>query len=357
MRRPALYEDLEGVPVATVAAALGMRAGRIGWGPCPCCGAERRGRDDARAPVRIFKAGTRWKCSTCDEGGDAAALVLAVVVGSTKAGADGWADARALAERCGLARPAETGPDGARTAAGGVRVPPGPRVAPVALPDAVARSLPPAGEVAALWATCGPVSRCADAVAWLHRRGLDAAAVEALDLARACPAATWRGWSSTAWARYGRRSWGDGWRLVLPCYGDEGELVTLRGRWVLDEAAPGGTKEAAPAGHAAGPALFADRGARALLAGRGAAAVLVVVEGGPAWLRYAIEAAGRPAGAVAVVGLWAGGWSAALADRLAAAERWTVATDDDEAGDRYAAAVLRDAERCGVQAQRWRAGR
>ena len=355
MRRPALYEDLGGVPVAAVAAALGMTAGRSGsWGPCPCCGAERRGRDDARGPVGAHGIG--WRCHRCRASGDAAALVLAVATGATKAGADGWATARELAERCGLARPADVGADGARRPSGGVGQPLGARVAPVALPDAVARSLPPADAVAALWATCGPVSRCADAVAWLHRRGLDPVAVEALELARVCPATAWRGWSSTTWARRDGRSWGAGWRLVLPCYGDEGQLVTLRARWVLDEAAPGGSKEIAPAGHAAGPALFADRGGRELLEGTGGAAVLVVVEGGPAWLRYAIEAAGRPSGAVAVVGLWAGAWSAALADRLAAARRWTVATDADEAGDRYAAAVLRDAELRGVKVERWLGG-
>jgi hypothetical protein len=220
--------------------------------------------------------------------------------------------------------------------------------------------MPPAGEVAALWAACGPVSGSSDVVRWLEGRGLRARVVEALDLARVAPAPAWPGWSSTTWAKIGRRTWGDDGRLVLPCYGAAGELVTLRGRWTRDdEPAPLGTKEAAPSGHAAGPALYANAAARHALEGIGwEPARLVVVEGGPAWLRYAVDASLTYGAAVGVVGLWAGAWSAAHADRLAArARRWTVATDDDEAGDGHAAAVLRDAERLGVTAQRWRAGR
>jgi hypothetical protein len=147
------------------------------------------------------------------------------------------------------------------------------------------------------------------------------------------------------------RPWGEGWRLVLPGYNARGELVTLRARWVLD-GAPKGGKEVAPAGHASGPAVYANKEAR----GPGYRChKAVIVEGGPAWLRYAVAAEGHATGPVAVVGLWAGSWDQARAMELCEVrDGWTVATDDDEAGDKYAAAVLADAEALRVRARRWR---
>ena len=186
---------------------------------------------------------------------------------------------------------------------------------------------------------------------WLRLRGIDAEAVELLDLARVCPAAEWKGWQDYPWARCMGRPWGDGWRLVLPGYSAHGELVTLRARWVLD-GAPKGGKEVAPAGHASGPAVYANKEAR----GAGYRChKAVIVEGGPAWLRYAVAAEGHAAGPVAVVGLWAGSWDRKLATSFNDCRSGRiVATDDDEAGDKYAATVLADAAALGVRAWRWR---
>lgn len=351
--RPPLYRELEGVSVTSAAQALGFQIGKKSGftRPCPCCSAERRGSEDPRGSLRVYgwRGHEKWKCSRCDVGGDAAALVLAVATGYCPAArvpggaSEGWERARVLAERVGLVQP--------RAGSGRVDIAPV-RVTPATgYAEAAERVLPPAHEVAALWGACGPVSRVPPAMEWLRSRGIDAEAVQWLELARVCPKAEWKGWQDYPWARCMGRSWGEGWRLVLPGYNAYGKLMTLRARWVLDEPPKGG-KEVAPAGHLSGPAMYANKAAR----GSGCQChKAVIVEGGPAWLRYAVAAEGHAAGPVAVVGLWAGSWDRALAQELFKARHgWTVATDDDEAGNKYAAAVLADAAALGVRAERWR---
>jgi hypothetical protein len=206
-----------------------------------------------------------------------------------------------------------------------------------------------------------------------------------------------------SWATMGGRSWATGWPLALPCYDARGQLVALRARrcaWSVDaDGAPaelrGGAvwsgdtwqpvdgpavKEVSPRGAGAcRGAVYADAVGRAVLRGevapgdalrpdrwRSSAGTLrwsgavVVVEGGVDYLRRATEpprgravAAGdaRPA----VLGVWSGAWpddaeGDALADALrrAGARLVAVATDDDGAGEGYAAAVAATLARAGV---------
>lgn len=48
---------------------------RKGYGPCPCCGAEKRGKADPRNPIGLSKSKVAWYCFSCDKKGDLAELV------------------------------------------------------------------------------------------------------------------------------------------------------------------------------------------------------------------------------------------------------------------------------------------
>ena len=398
--------------VAEVARLLGLEAVRGGLRPCPACGAEVRGKGskgapDKRPPVVVYQGGRRWKCHAagCDAGGDALALAAWWLTGRPQPGRgdrDAWRELLAALEGVGLVPPSDAGAPPVRAPV----VPP-PR-SPT--PEPPPARLPPA-EVADLWASAWGVTVEDRARRWLWARGLDPLNVAALNLARGLPpAATW-----PRWARIGRDDGGGGWptdrevqapggstltgawSLLLPCYDARGAMVALRARWTgatWDAAADRwvelrtATKERSPAGHGAcRGTVYADPVGRWLLergpearpgdpAGDGAPlwnGRVLVLEGGPGWLRYASEP-GRlrredgapwrgpedgPAFATAVLGVWAGAWpdDAAgrdLAGRLPPGARVTLATDDDGAGEGYADAIARTLNARGVDLRRWR---
>jgi hypothetical protein len=380
MLRPALYAELAGCTVDAAAAALGLRPGGRGtWGPCPACGADRRGASERRGPVGATNDGRAWRCHRCGAGGDVAALVAAVAVGSARApGAEGWAAARALAVEVGLLAPdaalERAEPSGRPVA----------RPAPVARPgvdSGPVRALAPAGEVARLWSWSWPVEPEGDAAAWLRSRALDPDAVRLLDLARELPPADELayleaeragilavdglpvdGATVPAWAALGRSAWSAGWRVVLPTWGPTGAMVGLRARWCLldPRKPPFGGKEVGGTGIASGPAVYADPVGRWLLergpearagelagdadrnplAWRWSGAV-VVAEGGPDWLTLATAEprAQRGKATAAILGLWSGGWTAEIGARLPSGCVVRLAVHDDGAGDGYAERV------------------
>ena len=340
-----LFEGLRGVDVASVAGALGLSPGRGGsWGPCPCCGADRRGREDERGPVGVSGAGG-WRCHRCDARGDAAALVLAMATGDAKrTDAAAVADAEALAADVGLMGPG---------AVGGYQRPPRTagalQGATSASPDAFRR--PPVDEVADVWRRCVPVTIDPGVERYLRARGWtwpDLQALVDLDMARALPVGAG---DLPIWASYGRSPWTVGGRLILPCFGPAGELVQLRARWVLPiEDSPAWAvngdrlrfKEHGGTGITHGGCLYANPVGRAVLAGdlEGFAGEVVIAEGWPDFARWSVQVhrRGLP---VAVLGVWSGAWTNGLfAARIPDGARVDVATDADEAGDAYARTIM-----------------
>ncbi len=372
------FEDARAVSVAAVAGALGLTVHRNALAPCPACNTERRGSTDRRPPVGMRGDGNGWRCHACGASGDGIALASLVLVGEAGAlsgpqwgevrawyASQGWCDPDPRADAAAVPRPVR-------------RPPPKPAPAP-----AVER--PDPGEVAALWDAAVPVVDDERVARWLLARGFEPATVAGLDLARALPA----GLPCPAWARFQGRSWAAGGRsLVFPCYGPRGELVGLRARWTGAEwsgerweelPAPDGAKEISPRGPGAlRGTVYACPVGRWLLS-RGPEARrgdrpdpdapdlrwdgrVLVVEGGPAWLRYAGGRdrlkVGTDAGwTFAVLGVWSGAWPAdgageELAARLAGAELVTLATDDDPSGDGYAARIADALEAVGVRVGR-----
>ena len=237
---------------------------------------------------------------------------------------------------------------------------PPPEPAPVRLPaDAVAR----------LWGAAWPVFTEARTRRWFVARGLDGVRTAALDLGRALAP----GASCPEWARCGRRTWATAWPLLLPCFDAAGELVALRARWTAttwkgDDDGRGewaerrpedgkGAKEVSPVGSGAcrGTVYACPVGRWLLRRGPDArpgdlvdglptpttwSGSVVVVEGGPAWLRYAAA----PPLEDAVLGLWAGAWPDAqigrdLAARIPDGARVVLAPDANPTGEGYADAV------------------
>ena len=370
-------EPLNLPPLADLAARLGLTVGRGGFGPCPGCGAARRGAGDPRVPVGVYGAGRdRWRCQAggCEAGGDAVALLAYVRCGEQpSAGDPRWP--AILAELRG-ADPVPVS-----------------RLAPRPPPVAAPVEGPDRAEVAALWAACAPVDATpADPAArWLSvSRGLSVARIAALDLARVLPglAYPWPRWVPSL--GMDRAAWLAVYRLAAPVYNARGELAALRfravdryppdalnvpppgcriedrnGRRVLVAHVRGEDRELPKAlaargvGKASGLVL-ADPLGVALL--RGALeyegvrwnGLVVIVEGEPNLWAYATRT-GRVANGetFAAFGVEAGSWTAAHAARIPDGARVLVATDDDNTGDGYAATVnatLRG--RCKVRRER-----
>lgn len=409
------FDAAREVDLPTVAGELGLTVRGAVAGPCPSCGAERTG-NDRRAPLR-FTASGGWWCVACNARGDALALVASVIVGNTRPSGSEWGTVREWYAARGWAPADSPGPGSDARHVKPVQAPPAAEPVEAALP---------VEEVKALWNAAAPVFTEQRADRWLRARADnplkgwggsgawfdDPACLVALaDVARSLHP----GMDCPPWAGFrGGSSWADrGWSLVLPCYGPEGDLRALRARWTGTEAAdhtdyfPGSApdapdpstyldrepsggwagapwletdppfagKEVSPMGSGAtrGTVYACPVGRAVLEAGasgipRGAwDGRVLVVEGGPAFLRYAIdpkrherddEGRLRPVfPRPAVLGVWAGSWpdgpmGDALAARLSGCRMVAVATDNDESGKRYAAAILATCERAGVKAVR-----
>jgi hypothetical protein len=205
----------------------------------------------------------------------------------------------------------------------------------------------PRDEVLALWRACGPVTADAEVSAWLRSRCLDPATIQDRDLARALP----RTGQLHAWARYAGSSWGErpeAFRCILPLYSASGALEGLRARALRPDPAAG-LKALAPVGGGATGLLLADDLGRRLLRGEEAARAyvlncapvgLVVAEGETDFLTWATSWSDAAEYAPALWGVVAGSWNAEHAARIPDGATVLIATDRDEAGDGYAAAIL-----------------
>ena len=360
-------EDARRALLLDVAAALGLEQDRAGRAlrPCPGCGAERRGSRDPRGPVGLTPDRGGWRCFRCGAGGDGLDLVATrLFAGRLRDLAPenvqdvrdwyaehGWCSSVTTTEN---AQPQPPRPTTAESEA------PPPPPAPV-----IAR--PPAGEVDELWSACGVVDDDAEVSAWLAYRGLDPVKVSDLDLARALP----RAGSLPAWARCAGRPWSAGWCCVFPVYDATGALASLRARWCRLLA----TGEAPPERLDRPPADFPAVKSGAAAAGPGSASGvvladgllqqllrtgerphwwpeatplrIVVVEGELDFLTWATRHGEAAETAPAVLGLWSGAWTSALAARIPTGCRILLRTDLDASGHHYATRVARDlADRC-----------
>ena len=407
-----MHTPLNLPPLADLAGRAGMSGGgRSGWGPCPLCRADRRGKEDRRAPLAIFagRDGERWTCHACKAGGDAVAFLAAVQFGEVPGKGDPrWPEI--FAELRGEPGAAVAGAFLSRVGGWGKRPPTAPRMAsdtcepvgnapnreagrPAVAPPDEERPAPPLEEVRALWAACGrldapgvgyatepaiPYLACPD-----PGRELPVDMLAALDLVRLVPRSGPRpswiplvGMSSSEWAAV--------YRLAVPMYDACGELRAVRFRavdWVREPSAggmrwrslnvPRARKALAGRGTRLAGLVIADPMALALLrrsnddapvddGGATWDGRIVIAEGEPdAWTwatvqrrrRWAREReAGTNRGATwAVFGVIAGSWTPEIAARIPDGAEVVVRVHSDPAGDRYAAQIIETlAGRCRV---------
>lgn len=145
-------------------------------------------------------------------------------------------------------------------------------------------------------------------------------------------------------------------------YDEQGALGSLRSRRICD--GPPEFKVLAPAGYACGGLVMADPLARLMLAGSDLAddtpaAELVrdvgvwVAEGDADFLTLATRFSDAREDAPAVVGIFAGVWTRAIAARVPTGTSITIWTDLDGAGASYVRTIARTLRYCPVR--RWRA--
>ena len=211
------------------------------------------------------------------------------------------------------------------------------RPAPSAAPE-----YPAASEVAALWAAAGPVEADHQAAAYLTGRALDPGTVDLYDLARVLPADA----AAPSWARCNGKAWPASHRLLLPVVDYLGTVRSLRA-WRIDRTSDDGApKRTAPAGKALAGLVLACPVACTMLAGLPPAwhspaspLRVVIAEGEPDFLTWATRVSDADETPPAVLGVIAGAWTDAIADRIPDGARVLIRTHQDQAGDRYAAEI------------------
>ncbi len=201
---------------------------------------------------------------------------------------------------------------------------------PARAPQPVIPTYPPQSELAELWSACQPVMGDSAVTGYLAFRGIDAKAVAAFDLARALP----RAGALPDWARLGEKSWATTrHRLIVPLYDHRGVMRSVVARSVDRQPM---YKSAGARGYARAGLVMADGLGRAMLE-RGTAPTQIVIREGE--VDWASEAVAQRETNIAVLGIVSGSWTTAHAKRVPDGARVVIATDDDEQGDRYAAAI------------------
>lgn len=292
--------------ILDVAAHLGLIVSRRRFGPCPACGEG----DRHHPPVTPRHNGRGWLCARCKAHGDAIRLTCWVGLGRDRAqSGDEWGTVRAR-----LAAGGWCSADGEAWA----WTPPPPRPPPPELP------YPDGRELRYLLGACSPVASSLPVARWCQSRGFDPAHVPAAVLPDR--------YDWPAWWPYGARPW----RLVVSMVDARGVVTSMHGR-ATENTDRGKTRW--PLERRAAGLLFADSPGRRLLRGAECPEIqrVLVVEG----ITDYLAAASRRHPETAVLGACSGGFAAlsALPDVWGGVVY--VATDSDQAGQRYAAEVER----------------
>ncbi len=285
--------------------------------------------------ITVAKDGTaRVKCHACGFKGDA--ITLVAVVHGLDLAKEFKRALRLAAELAGQDALADEIGDGV------------PRPDRIHLPEP--RQLPEApwpDRVSEVWGDALPLHTDGEAVDMLTARGIDAARVERLNLARILP--NRKPTELPTWARFAeRRPWQKtGHRLLVRSFDHCGILMSLRAWRVTDNETP---KRLPPRGCRSAGLVLADRLGWYALKGQETGqpfpSVLWIVEGEPDWLAASLAVPGGHG----VIGIGSGGWTKETAEKCCSVRIVMIGTHADEAGDRYAEEVTRTVPR----ATRWR---
>lgn len=338
----AWIDAMKRVRVLDVAHALGLKAtqprgasGGSVYG-CPACGAERRhaARRDRRGALGVRHDGTGWRCMDCDCSGDVIDLVAFVVRGKRYRE---LSDAGRNEVRDWCIRYTGTEFD---------TMPPASEPPPP--------SYPPEAEVRSLWDACLSVEADEGTRGYLDSRRIDLRKVSDFNLARALPLGEL---GLPSWAQLWVRS---GHRLIVPLYDRRGLQRSVLAR-SLDRDAE--RKSLAPQGFGRSQLVMSCGFGRWLLANgqwpewwpRSRELRVVIAEGEIDFLFCAGQWSDAAEYAPATYGIMSGSWSRDMAARVPDRCIVVVATDNDEAGDRYAALIAESFTGRDVRLERWEA--
>jgi hypothetical protein len=197
------------------------------------------------------------------------------------------------------------------------------------------REYPPQNELLAFWDMCIVVGGCDESRRWLEEeRGIRAATVDRLDLARALPPKA----ALPRWAHFGDATWRDtGHMLIVPMWDADGSMRSVRACRVRK----GQPKRLPPTGHRASGVVMADVQGRRMLASALASEQplrrVVICEGEPDWLSWCTWLSEQgDAKETAVLGVVNKSWTDEIGARVPDGTTVVVRTHLDEAGDRYA---------------------
>jgi len=198
---------------------------------------------------------------------------------------------------------------------------------------------PPQQEVRALWNASLPVTSDPEATEWFARRYADTATwslqqTELWDLARVIPAdlhlPSWSRTRGGPWSRTGHC-------IIFRLWDHTGQAVSLRARCIDPTRTP---KSLAPAGFSVKGLVLADPLGQQLLSGLCPdwwhSRQIVVAEGEPDWLLWALRQHETDEQGPAVLGIESGAWSPQIADRLPTGAHVVIRTHHDAPGERYA---------------------
>lgn len=347
-----------GIPVS---AATAVSAGTVA--KCPACNAERAAARNGKLPGRGSKGiglttnGLGGRCHACGVGTDALDYASRAIAGRSYKDCDRADQARVRAWcQSHLGLPSD-GPEQIRSGQAGSRSRSRAQAREHAsAPAAPEREYPAAADLDMLWKACRRVDCVPEVASYLASRGIDARDVADHKLAAAIDHRV-----LPAFAAYQRVSWAlSGHLLIVHMFDHLGVFRSVIARRVRDGNTP---KSLPPAGHRRTGLVMACPLAQNMLRHGAHPSAwpdgvdpdhplamsgwwpadeplrLVICEGEIDFLSWATEAGEDPF-ARAVIGIVSGGWKREHADRVPAGAHITIATDHDEAGDKYAAQIL-----------------
>lgn len=217
------------------------------------------------------------------------------------------------------------------------------RPVPAPAPPPPPRTFPPADEVRAVWDSAVSPLKDAAAADYLRSRGISPQKAGRAKLLRVLP----EGVELPRWARYRGEPWTrTGHRLLARLWGHDGQLVSLRAWRFTDGDSP---KRLPPAGHRCSGHVLANKPAVAMLLGKWKPRRIVVAEGEPDHVVFSLRWSKD-----VVLGIGSGWWTPEIAARVPQGCRVIAWVDQDEAGQRYAAAIAQSlGDRAEVVQRRW----
>jgi len=219
-----------------VASALNVKLGRNNsLGPCPHCGAEKRGSADVRAPIGMNATRNGWRCHQCGAVGDVVDLVAYAIIGKRlrECEKDGqhavvtWFKGRGYVKDNGMV--------------------------PEKKASAPPKSRPPKSEVQQFWLSSMSVHDIVAVTEFLESRRFDLRSVGKVGFVRATAEMGQR-----SWPKWWPKIWAKSYRLVTPAYDTDGNFVSLHARAVV-EVEKGRGKTRWPRGYESGGLFMANR--------------------------------------------------------------------------------------------------